>query len=156
MAKNNFIDDANDIVPKLRDINNVPVVRDEDPFFSLKNTLFNFFENMLTKVQSEDAFMMKVKNAISEKIDSGEITIPQLMVLFNDLTRDKQNLVDSILSIFKPAPGTGEVSPLIDPKITRTGSDSSPFSELSAEERNVLDKLSRLAQEAEKKEKEVD
>ena len=154
MAKKNdsFINEANDLVPKLRDEDNIAVVREEDPFFSLKNTLFNFFQNMLIKVQSEDEFTIKVKNAITEKIDSGEITIPQLMVLLNDQKHDKQNLIDSILAIFKPAPGTGEVSPLIDPKITNTKNEASPFSSLSAQDRNVLDKLDRLIQEAEKNE----
>lgn len=151
MGKSKFTDAANEIVPKLRDQENAVVV--EDPFWSLKSTLFSFFENMLKKVQAEDAFMTKVKDAIVEKIDTGDITIAQLMVLLDSLNRDKQILVDTMLSIFKPAPGTGEVSPLINPKVTNS-EGGTPFANLSAGERSVLDKLSRIVEEAEESTKE--
>lgn len=151
MAKKSLIDQANEIVPELRDPENIaPPAIIKDPFFSLKDSLFSFFENMLSRVQQEDTFMVEVKNAILEKIQTGEISISQLMILLNSLNNDKQSLIDSMLSIFKPAPGTGEISPLINPKLSDVADGSTPFSELSAEERNVLDKLQRISSEVEK------
>jgi hypothetical protein len=152
MAKNDsLIKEANSIVPALRDeANDLEHLSIQDPFFSLKDALFNFFENMLRKVQEEDSFMLRVKEAILEKIDLGEITIAQLMGLMSNLNSDKQYLVDSMLSIFKPTPGTGEISPLINPKISRESGDVTPFSDLSAQEKSVLDKLSRIMEESEK------
>jgi hypothetical protein len=141
---------ANNIIPALRDDENtLEAMAIEDPFFSLKTTLFSFFQNMLTKVQAEDDFTKKVKDALLEKIELGEITVAQLMVLLNSLNADKQGLVDSILGIFKPAPGTGEVSPLIAPKTASGSADGAPdaFADLSVKDREVLDKLSRIMDE---------
>ena len=146
MMSKQVIDEANLLVPSLRNEENV-VVQVEDPFFSLKNSLFSFFETMLSKVKSEDDFMKRIKAAILMKIDGGDVSVPQLMSLLNSLNSDKHSLVDSMLSIFKPAPGTGEVSPLISPKVTN-GSDpgAAAFGNLSSKDRSTLDQLARVVQ----------
>lgn len=141
-----FIEEANKLIPSLQDDKNIVEV--QDPFFSLKSTLFSFFENMLFRVQAEDDFMKTVKNAILEKISEGEITIAQLISLLGNLTRDKLSLIDAMLSIFKPAPGTGEVSPLIDPNVKTDSGEVSAFSKLSSKQREILDKLQRVVEEA--------
>jgi len=144
---NKIIEEANRIVPALQDKENIVEV--QDPFFSLKSTLFSFFENMLLKVQAEDHFMKTVKGAILEKIETGDISVTQLMSLLNSLNTDKLSLVDSMLSIFKPAPGTGEVSPLINPNIKNSDGEATAFDNLSANQREILDKLQRIVTESE-------
>ena len=104
---------------------------------------------MLSKVQVEDNFMQTVKTAILEKIGAGDITVTQLMSLLNSLNSDKLLLVDVILSIFKPAPGTGEVSPLINPNIKNSEGETAPFDNLSVKQREILDKLQRIVSETE-------
>jgi len=150
MNKNNdFFDTANKLIPSLRNDENekaVNKIRVVDPFFSLKSSLFEFFQNMLQKVQTDDEFTKRVKDALIDKIEANDISVNQLLNLLDSVNKEKINLVDSILSIFKPIPGTGEVSPLIDPRISNNLSDSGPFTNLSTNERNVLDKLSRVLQ----------
>lgn len=147
-----FVDEVNEIVPAIRDTENeveTRSMREVDPFFVLKKTLFSFFENMLKKVQEEDEFKRKVKQALLEKIDSNEVTFPQLSNLLGALESNNLSLTDSILSIFKPVPGTGEVSPLINPKIKQE-ENAAAFENLSSEERDSLDKMAKLLEYAAK------
>jgi len=149
MNSNNFINQANSMVPKLRNKesdDSVKNIKEMNSFDVLRSTLFSFFENILAKVQVEDDFKKRIKDALLEKIDTDNtVTFSQLVALLNNLNDDNQHTIDSILSIFKPAPGTGEVSPLINPKV-KESNEISAFSGLSVSERESIDKLARVIQ----------
>lgn len=147
---NKFIEQANDIIPKLRDKENeeqADAIKNIDPFFALKASLFSFFKNILLKVQEEDEFKIQIKQAILEKIDSNEVEFDQLASLLRTLNDDNQDLMDSILSIFKPAP-SGQISPLIEPLHGGADLSNDAFKDLRADERAALDMLTRVLDEA--------
>ena len=140
-------DQVNDIIPKLRNEENTVTAVTKTPFALLQNTLFSFFQNVLTKVQEEDAFKKTIKNEILNRIETDEtVTFSQLTSLLGSLNVDNQVLTESILSIFKPAPGSGNISPFIDPqKIEQSQQqDTNAFGELSTGERENINKLTRF------------
>lgn len=149
----NLTKEANKLIPKLRDENNdserIQTIREADPFTSLRNTLFSFFSNVLARVQQEDDLKMRVKKAIEDRLEQDNaVTFPQLLNLLDALNSDNQRLMDSILAIFKPTPGTGEISPFVNPAVK--GDDTTTaFSHLKSGQRDTIDRLTRVLEKAE-------
>ena len=148
---NEIIDQANDVVNRLQDESNNPneikKLKNMDSFDLLRMKLFTFFGDVLLKVQAEDDFKTKVKTEVLRRVEEDEgVTFDQLTRLLDSLDDNNQRLTDSILSLFKPTPGTGDISPLIDQKKSEVnaGKDIEAFGDMNTNQLDILDKLSRV------------
>jgi len=148
-------DEANSMIPIMRDkalSKEVDKVKRIDPLESLRFTLLDFFEGRLRAVEKVDGLKAKIQEVIIERLDSGEFDFGQIISLFRNVHKESTSSMDIILSIFKPNQ-EGKISPLVDPE-TKTENDSlSGFENLDPEDAEVLDKLTRIVEVINKKEK---
>lgn len=153
-----------DVVEKLSDDElqgEVDKVKHIDPLTSLKLNLFSFFESRLNAIEQEDDFEKRIKEAILEKIENGELSTSQLMQLYSNVKSQGSKSLEVLLDVFKPSQA-GNVSPLVEERKTvdENGSQTSGsvggFENLDPEERDSLHKLAKFANEAigQKKDKE--
>jgi len=127
---------------------------ESDPLMSLKGVLFSFFEKRLKSIEEEDTFRKKVKEAILERIESGEVSIPQLISLYNEVSTQSTYATNSILDIFKPNK-EGAVSPLVQNNDSESQSGSpTGFENLSGDDSEAMQILTALVSEIQKSRKE--
>lgn len=136
--------------PKVQDEVNAVRLHESDPLMSLKGVLFSFFEKRLKSIEEEDDFRKKVKSAILQRIESGEVSIPQLISLYNEVSTQSTYATNSILDIFKPNK-EGAVSPLVqNNEVDNSGIPSNGFDNLSGDEAEAMQVLTAILGEIKK------
>lgn len=125
----------------------------EEPLVSLRNSIYDFFKSRLNKIENEGLFKGVVKEKILQKIEDDELSVPQLIGLYNDVVQAENSSIYALLDIFKPSK-EGAVSPLAN-EVSSTNkplSEGSAVSPEDAEALNLLTSLIKNAQKVENKE----
>ena len=120
-------------------------LQEKDPLFSLKTVLYSFFKKRLSIIEAESNFKEIVKDAIEQKIVDSEISIAQLITLYDSISSQSTFATNSILDIFKPGKD-GSVSPIVtgnknDESISSTIPE---FGNLTPQEAEALNSLSGI------------
>lgn len=117
--------------------------------------LLNFVIDRLSLIRKEEGFREKIKEAIVERIENNEVTVPQLITLLKNTNSDSMLAADSVFSLMRPSKD-GVVSPLVDPKQNTEREEDGEFSgNLTVDQSETLHKLMRILQKLEDGEKNV-
>lgn len=104
------------IIEKVEEVTNV------NPAQEMRSGFMDFFKGRIAAVGRAETVREKAYKAIEEDIDSGELTTEQKLSILMRLSRDSNELTDSLVSMFRPSGGAGGSS-LAD--IFQSGEDKS-------------------------------
>lgn len=118
-------------------------IQSVDPMEDLKKEVLSFFKTKIAAIKRSEAVKELVFNQLENKIQGGELTFDQLMMVLARLDNGSNSSADSIISIFRPS-ANGQ-SALTD--IVRPADDSSDlvkaFAGYSSEDLQAIEKTMR-------------
>jgi hypothetical protein len=118
-------------------------VRGIDPISSLRTAIFDSFKKRLEIILDEEKLKSIIESKLISKIETDEVTVPQLISLLNATKQSSTFAMDSLLSVLKPVPNS--VSPLFATMNTETESGIlNSFENVTPTEAENLGKLIRL------------
>lgn len=79
---------------------------EEDIFYGLKKSLVDFFKTRMKEIDKKDALQSLIMDKLTEMIQDDDLEFEQLMGVYKMVSSDNRYSSDSILSIFKPVPGS--------------------------------------------------
>ncbi len=119
-----FFKSANDALKSISDPENSSDIATTDGSERLKIRLFEFFDNHIKKVERKERLAEKIENRIEAMVDEEDgLEFDQLMRVLRELSSQSSISSDSLISIFKPTPGTPSI--LADTMGRRLDSDGS-------------------------------
>jgi hypothetical protein len=137
--------------------NEVKILKEEDLYFSLKKTIYDFFNYRFSLINEEDKFKEIVKEALIKKIEAGELSISQLMALYTDINRTNSFATATLLDIFKPSK-EGAMSPIVSPNNSsdRSNDDNEKIKDIDKDGLELLNKLTQIVNMINSKENKTD
>jgi len=146
----------NNLAPSSEVQERVSSIQNQDPFLELRMTIMNFFTERIGQISRQDNLKLLIERKLEEKLETDELEFGQLMSLYNNVAKQGNQSVDSMLSLFKPTPG---VPSILADNIAKNDDESDIFErlyeEFSKEESDKLADLSRLINSLSKQGKET-
>lgn len=121
----------------------------------LRKTLFSFFDDTIKKVDDEQSLMKELKESFHNDVAGNTLDFNERMSLYQMLASKQNNQINSILSLFKPAPGAPSM--LADNVIKEEKEDKyqEVFNKASTHDLQNISKLVDYLQMNEKKDEDV-
>lgn len=79
---------------------------EDDVFYGLKKSLVDFFKTRMREIDKKDRLQSLIMDKFTEMIETDDLEFEQLMGVYKMVSSDNRYSSDSILSIFKPVPGS--------------------------------------------------
>lgn len=109
----------------------------------LANSIYLFLENQLQAIQKQEAFKSVVVKSLIDKIQTEELEFNELIRLFETISRQENNSVETIMNTLRPnSNGAG-----VGDRIFRRDNDEvggGTFDSLSSKDRVAIDRFMRL------------
>lgn len=106
----------------------------------LRTEVMTFVSKQMGVIENQDLLRQAVEAELLNKIALHELTTDELMDVYKSISNEKSKNTDVLLSLFKPSGTTGTSSLMLPP----TKSEEKTNLDLSVEQRNAIDKLSRV------------
>lgn len=143
-------DDIDDLIAGLSDDEKKSDKRDDlptlnqgeyNPREALASTLYIFVENQLQAIQEQEKFRNVVVDELIDRVKEQQVKVPDLLRLYEIISKQKRDSTTSILNLFKSNQGSGAA--IFD---ADEGSESSEkeYETLTTSERVAIEKLSRI------------
>lgn len=120
---------ASNLLSRLNDKglqNDVQRVNEIDPMTDLKISLVSFFKDRIATVSQSELFKTEIMTALRQDLNGGTLTFDQKMSLLSKICNESNSASDSLISMFRPAPGT----PSIFQDVTRKEGESDQMTKL--------------------------
>lgn len=106
----------------------------------LRTEVMTFVSKQMGTIQNQDLLRQAVEAELLNKVALHELSTDELMDVYRSISNEKSKNTDVLLSLFKPSGATGTSSLMLPP----TKTEEKTTLDLSVEQRNALDKLTRI------------
>lgn len=106
----------------------------------LRTEVMTFVSKQMGVIENQDLLRQAVEAELLNKIALHELSTDELMDVYKSISNEKSKNTDVLLSLFKPSGTTGTSSLMLPP----TKSEEKTNLDLTVEQRNAIDKLSRV------------